>query len=324
MKSETGWLDNPIFVCGHQRAGTTLLISLLDGHSKLMVLPEEIQLFTQVYPSSYPKPAFMKRFGGILLSAKTGQPLESLKGMRDYTHLDSTILEGRLEKLVTQAETWPELLKAGAEAYFEANPDLRSRGSELRYWVEKTPGQEHFASTLSNWFNRKAIFVYIFRDPRDTFISYRILHPDLTVRAFAGRWQKSIATAWLLRLTNSKFFMVRYESMLNNPRQEISKLLERLGLEFEAKCMIPTLGGNVWKSSKDFDGISTNTIGGYLRDLSSRECSELENLLFIPMRIANYRCITRRTPTRSAIIRFTNLLRQVAISTWQRKQKKIR
>ena len=38
-----------IFICGYPKSGTTLLLSLLDSHSELLVFPEEIQYFSRVY-----------------------------------------------------------------------------------------------------------------------------------------------------------------------------------------------------------------------------------------------------------------------------------
>src|SRR6185503_18605589 len=35
------WLLRPVFICGHQRSGTTLLQNLLDDHPQLLVLPSE-------------------------------------------------------------------------------------------------------------------------------------------------------------------------------------------------------------------------------------------------------------------------------------------
>lgn len=34
-------LGQPVFICGCPKSGTTLLASLLDGHSELLIIPEE-------------------------------------------------------------------------------------------------------------------------------------------------------------------------------------------------------------------------------------------------------------------------------------------
>ena len=40
------WLLRPVFICGHQRSGTTLLQNLLDGHPRVLLLPSEGTYFT--------------------------------------------------------------------------------------------------------------------------------------------------------------------------------------------------------------------------------------------------------------------------------------
>ena len=41
----------PIFICGHPKAGTSLLTSLLDGHPDLVVYPEETLFFRRFLPA---------------------------------------------------------------------------------------------------------------------------------------------------------------------------------------------------------------------------------------------------------------------------------
>jgi len=43
------WLNYPTFVVGHPKSGTSLLISMLDNHPQLVVLPEESDFFNSVY-----------------------------------------------------------------------------------------------------------------------------------------------------------------------------------------------------------------------------------------------------------------------------------
>ena len=47
--SNMEWLNYPTFVVGHPKSGTSLLISMLDNHPQLVVLPEESDFFNSVY-----------------------------------------------------------------------------------------------------------------------------------------------------------------------------------------------------------------------------------------------------------------------------------
>ena len=43
-----GFLSNPVFVCGSQKSGTSLLTQLLDGHDDLIVMPGDSFLWQQM------------------------------------------------------------------------------------------------------------------------------------------------------------------------------------------------------------------------------------------------------------------------------------
>ena len=42
--------QRPVFIAGHPKAGTSLLLNLLDSHSQLLVFPEETLFFREVLP----------------------------------------------------------------------------------------------------------------------------------------------------------------------------------------------------------------------------------------------------------------------------------
>ena len=42
--------DRPVFICGHPKAGTSLLRAVLDSHPQLVVYPEETNFFRRILP----------------------------------------------------------------------------------------------------------------------------------------------------------------------------------------------------------------------------------------------------------------------------------
>ena len=42
--------DRPVFICGHPKAGTSLLRNLMDSHPQLVVYPEESVFFRKFLP----------------------------------------------------------------------------------------------------------------------------------------------------------------------------------------------------------------------------------------------------------------------------------
>ena len=58
--SNHDWLERPVFVVGYPKSGTTLVVSLLDGHPQLVVFPEETE-FMRAIGSPYAR--FLPPFG---------------------------------------------------------------------------------------------------------------------------------------------------------------------------------------------------------------------------------------------------------------------
>ena len=42
--------ESPVFICGHRKTGTTLLLALLDGHPELSVYPVDSSFFYRYFP----------------------------------------------------------------------------------------------------------------------------------------------------------------------------------------------------------------------------------------------------------------------------------
>ena len=58
------FLNNPVFICGAPRSGTTLLSNLLDGHSELLVLPSETHIlqYFKAYQGEARKTFFLRDY----------------------------------------------------------------------------------------------------------------------------------------------------------------------------------------------------------------------------------------------------------------------
>ena len=50
MINQSNSKQNPVFLCGHRKTGTTLLLNLLDSHPDLSVYPADSGFFFKYYP----------------------------------------------------------------------------------------------------------------------------------------------------------------------------------------------------------------------------------------------------------------------------------
>ena len=46
----SAFLNNPVFICGHRKSGTTMLCSLFDDHDDILVYPSDSSFFYKIFP----------------------------------------------------------------------------------------------------------------------------------------------------------------------------------------------------------------------------------------------------------------------------------
>ena len=139
------------FIAGQAKSGTTLMVALLDNHPELLVLPEETAYFPTVLTKYAPR-GRRAQFDYI-----TQQSLSNVLfgsrckwGKRDY----SSFPTGRFYELFEQAAFDPanaqkDLLVLMVEAYAAT---LGCPLENVRRWVEKTPANRNYISSIFSRF----------------------------------------------------------------------------------------------------------------------------------------------------------------------------
>src|SRR2546430_11927409 len=130
--------ERACFAAGQAKAGTTLLIALLDGHPQLLVLPEETAYFPTAL-NKYGKRGRRAQFDYLTKEALSrilfGGPPEWEK--MDYGHFPVAEFRERSETTVFDPKHSAKvLLVLMMETYAEM---LRIPLDSLVRWVEKTP-----------------------------------------------------------------------------------------------------------------------------------------------------------------------------------------
>ncbi|QRN83283.1 sulfotransferase [Chloroflexota bacterium] len=249
----------PIFICGHPKAGTSLLTSLLDGHPEMVVYPEETLFFRRFLPA----------IGGKSISEKLAladellihifqwnqeEPPEHQKDYpdRDYSDIDFDKVHQTLAELIPSGEASDKVfLEAALQAFGQVSGSLIT---ETHYWVEKTPYNEFYADKIFEWWPG-AKCVHVIRDPRDNFISYKLKQPDWNAKIFAWNWVRSTRAglANQAKYGGDRYFLIQFEELLRNPEYETRRLAEFLGLDWDESLLQPTRVGDSWRGNSMFD-----------------------------------------------------------------------
>ncbi|WP_324827108.1 sulfotransferase family protein [Qipengyuania zhejiangensis] len=252
-----------IFIGGCDRSGTTMLASMLGGHSRVLCLPES-HFFQQFAASGLA--------GDALVSAIEKHPRFELWGVD------------------LSAEDRAEL---AAQPGFSAFADLLARfyarshgvaGHEV--WVDHAPRNCGRFLTLARAFPQ-ARFVHMVRDGR----------------AVANSWMgqdwgpnniTAVADAWALRLAQGlsaeaalgdRIVRISYEEVVADPEVAIRKVAGLAGIAFEA-AMLDARGFRLPEHSKDTHslltadssrGVSSGRLESWRRDLHPRQIELFES-----------------------------------------------
>lgn len=208
---------HPVFVVGMPRSGTTLLSSMLDAHSDLVIAPET-HYFTRCW---------------------TGEPLS-----------DATDAQGMLDRLFQQPGVADMALSAAEREAIHARVRSLHRPSHAdvlravttvfaartsaRAWGEKTPDHLRYVPEMARQFP-EAVFVAIVRDPRDVCLSLQSVPWNRdTLPEQAWTWRSYVERMNHYRAAYpDRFYDLRYEDLITNPKRELRAVCDFLAMPFE-------------------------------------------------------------------------------------------
>ncbi len=314
-------LDHPIFICGHPKSGTSLLVSLLDSHPQLLVYPNETFFFRGFLPeSSYrdldEKISLAQRyllhfFERSSSSSVDQQPAEAAQDrlFQDYVRTCEVMQH---EIGVNGIRHDGDLLGAAIHAYGQAHGKI---STDTLYWLEKTPYNEHFAESVFKWWP-EARCIHIVRDPRDNFVTYQRKHPGLSAEDFSLGWNSSTKAGFQNRdrFGRKNYLLLRYEDLTTDSEKSLQEIIAFLDIRDEEILRIPTNNGIPWEGNSQFGdkfrGISTKPVGRWKRELFDKNIEIIETICAESMGLLGYES-QNRSRLKSYFYIFNWSLRQV-------------
>jgi hypothetical protein len=290
--------DRPVFICGHPKAGTSLLRAVFDSHPQLIVYPEETVFFRRFLPRA----AGLDLEGQLALADETlihifqwrrAQPAPSQAGFldRDYSDIPYEQVWQVMRRLAYQRCLHPgDVLSAAVLAYGQVSGLVTPA---TRLWVEKSPYNEYYAAQIFAWWP-EARCIHILRDPRDNYVSYRRKHPDWQPEFFALNWRRSTLAGMenLQRYGGRRYLIVRYEDLVQSPEATQRRLTDFLCIDWDPSLAAPTRAGAQWAGnsmfSEQFQGISAAPVARWRGELSSQDAAVIEHMAGTPMEQFQY------------------------------------
>jgi len=243
-------MKNLFFVTGFARSGTTLLATLLGRNADVCATPETC-FFEHIY-------------------RRKGQPtLSSIENSRFYQDLNLSISSN------LDFSSYRNLFVSGLKAFNQNNKKII---------IEKSPHHLAFLPSIFHEFPNTKVIVII-RDPRDIFCSLRDVEwAHSSPLRHAAEW--SARHSQLIKLESvypDNIFITKYEDLIQEPHNELTRICKYLGLSFQQQMLESTSTTTVpeWEKSwkdKVKKPIDRTRIGRYREVLDERDVAIINSI----------------------------------------------
>ncbi|MHA1395607.1 MAG: sulfotransferase family protein [Promethearchaeota archaeon] len=275
--------NNPVFICGNQRSGTSLLSQLLDGHENLFVLPGDSGYLKKFFNKNYKFEDLVTHWIKRLINP-TGKPPFFFCG-KDISFFYDFI--GYLNYFCNIKKILP--FHSVIYSIYAANP---LRNNKIKYWIEKTPGNEFFVEKILKRYP-KAKFIHIIRDPLNVIISIKKLYSYRKKEFNLLKEIFDISKSFNKALYNRKkygaykYYIIKYEDLIKTPKLEMKKISNFLKVKYDDILLIPTentkpaISNTMFKNSRVIGKINKNIDKNkWISDLSKRERDFIISILY--------------------------------------------
>jgi len=299
------------FIIGPGKSGTTLMISLLDDHPELCVIPFEVKFYRHYFETlrktdSYDElnRYFLNRSKLRLIDTKRSGEIDIFNsGHVDFSDVRFEKLVGAMHERSRQyrmkrpdGSVLARYINDLHEAFeFTKGSCAGKKGFVIK---EGNHGLPYIDKIMKDFPNAK--FIVMARDPRDMFSSYKtISDADQPARSSFSR--DNGVLRYIFRIykintlcrefmkyfqdiqENARFIYIRYEDLVNDPKKEMLRVCKFLGIGYNDAVIRPTTAGNTWGGNSSdksrFNMVKNSRVGKWHKQLTKEEVLLIEYFL---------------------------------------------
>ncbi|SMO83235.1 sulfotransferase family protein [Gracilimonas mengyeensis] len=301
-------IQQPIFILGLHKSGTTLLRNLLDGHPDLGVIPFEshtFQLLNYWVDLEYRRQRPNQTITPSDLESDINDFIASINSNNNTyadAHIEGKIDEKRFEDSFSVPREGAKEPKKLIVNYFNAiYKSLYSSapGESIRF-VEKSVENAEFAAFIHKLFP-EVKFIRIVRNPYSNIVSFRKFqinnHAFPLMHRLLATMEKSYHQLYKNKLlfTPDTYKIIRYEDLVSKPKETMEQIAQFLGISFEPSLLEPTVLGKPWKgnsmSNRKFEGISSSRLHQWKKEILPMEVYYINKLFPFMIKDFGYKYI---------------------------------
>lgn len=211
----------PIFISGMNGSGTTMLLDCLNGHSELYGFPSETRLMPYEILNE-------DRFGDLSNDDNFLKLWEHICGLLPFRNVNK-------RKPLQVPPNWTSVDRSAAAIFDHIFHSYAATEGKER-WCEKSPRNILHITLLANsFYNSK--FIHMIRDGRDCAASYHRRWKYQPERSMQ-RWKRIIQRGRQQgESLGDRYLEVFYEDITRNPTEQLMKISEFLGVQFEENML---------------------------------------------------------------------------------------
>lgn len=272
------------FIAGQAKSGTTLVAALLDGHPRLLVLPQETAYFPTVL-TKYGQRGRRAQFDYLTKESFSRVLFGGEAKWREHEYAgfpQKRFLETFERVTFDPANAQRDLLGLMAEAYAET---LRIPSDGIKWWIEKTPANRDHVEAIFSRFQKAKLLVTL-RDPRAILATQIALEKTRQTKRFSvyyviAHWRVAATLAKRLRDRQLPGLVIQYEQLITEPSGSMQKVCDYLEVDFRPEISLkPTKIGQRWGGNSaaqtEFSRISAEPATRWERELSHDEIGWVE------------------------------------------------
>lgn len=290
--------QQPVFIVGCYRSGTTLLSSILSAHSEAYI-PEETRYLPYILER-------LDDYGDLRVDANLTLMINDINRFlvsQDWETIpDAAKVIGALSE-----RTFQEVIRCIA---------VYNADKPVRVWGDNTPFYVSCALLIASLLP-DARFVNMVRDGRDVAASAIKLNMGggFNPTALALEWNERVFDGMVAQkvLGPERVITVRYEDLVSDTRSEIVKVCSFLGIAFEEGMLEFHQKANAHKIKKQTHHanlakpVTNQFVGNYKKAFSKKEILLMERMMRNGLMAYNYEITNKRLAPIANSIRYRNL-----------------
>jgi hypothetical protein len=266
MDSQWMKINNPFFLVGCPRSGTTLLQQLLDAHPDIAVAPE----------THFIRRFWLKKneYGDLSKNENYASLLRSILSVEEFSEMG-------IDADVFQLKAWQ--INRDYCHLFSLLLSEFSKSKQATLVGEKTPNHVLYIPILKQFFPDEK-FIEVFRDPRAVVNSWRnVPWSTGSIRGDTQVWKKYILAPKSSDLDTQSLFSFHYEDLVANPEQVLRQVCGFLEVSYHSDMLnfhlSKTTSVNIkrepWKENS-VKPVSQSSIAKWKTALTPSMISEIE------------------------------------------------